>query len=58
MGSFILSITGENDFSMRGELLNFVENGNLGKSAVENISNEQMSVERIIYRRICKTSGG
>ena len=58
MGSFILSITGENDFSMRDELLNFVENGDLGKSPVENISNEQMSVERIIYRRISKTSGG
>ena len=40
MGNFILSITGENDFSMCGVLLNFVENENLAKSAVENLSNE------------------
>ena len=40
MRNFILSITGENDFSMCGVLLNFVENENLAKSAVENLSNE------------------
>ena len=40
VGNFILSIMGENDFSMCGVLLNFVENENLAKSAVENLSNE------------------
>ena len=47
-------ITGENDFCMHGVLLNFVENQNLAKCVATNLSNEQMPVERIIYRRICK----
>ena len=48
MGKFILLITGENDFSMCGVLLNFVKNENLAKYVVENLSNEQMSVERVM----------
>ena len=36
---------GENDFSIHGVLLNFVENQNLAKCVAKNLSNEQMSVE-------------